>query len=136
MKQPIAVPQDYRCPLCVNHVDEVFYASILIDQPICEGCQEELFLFEHHKERPADQLIEKMEQLTGLTWDDCRVVLLRDTLETWRTIEHELPQEYLDSVAELGWTQDRAALEAQSKVLWYAQLVEQAETESLPKKTG
>ncbi len=132
MKHAIAVAQDYRCPFCVGHVDEVFYASALIGQPICEGCHEELFIFEHHHKRPSTQLIEQVERFTGLTWDECRVVLLRDSLGAWQKIEQELPKDYLESVADLGWTQDQAALEAHGKVLLYSQLLERAES-ALPK---
>lgn len=70
----VNVPKGYKCPFCDNHQDDVFYASSVINTPICEGCSEELFIFSQcdEGERPDDFMIDIWEKRTGLSWAEIR----------------------------------------------------------------
>ena len=130
----VSVESGYRCPFCPDHRDDVFYKSALIDVPICEGCEEELFNFCEWEERPKDALIDQVEHYTGRTWEECRVVLLRDYLKDWQTRYQLKPQEWLNSARQhLNLNEDEAWAYAHRRLLWYTELVAAAEAALKPK---
>ena len=118
---------EYHCPFCKNHQDKVFYESVLIAVPICEGCDEELFHFCHSEDRPSDPIIEKVEQYTGKTWNECRIVLLRDNLQQWLDIDHERPVDWLRiTMKQLRLSEDQAWDYVKRRISWYERLIAKA----------
>ena len=90
MERPISVQQDYQCPFCTSHQDDVFYPSVLIGVPICEGGSEELFIYEHADGRPTAPLIERVEAYTHLAWEECSRLLTQ--VETHQRAEYSKPK--------------------------------------------
>ncbi len=131
ISRKVKVTPGYHCPFCPNHQDEVFYRSVLIDVPICAGCAEELFHFCRDNTRPVDRLIEKVEQITGRSWNECRIILLRDNLEQWNIIDRERPEGWLKTTMEhFVFNEDEAWSYVKQRIRWYTDLVTQAETTS------
>jgi hypothetical protein len=86
----IRVPQGFRCPLCPDHNDDenVFAWSNLLQSPICWGCTYDLYYgIVDWEERPTlDQYnnaetIERLEQVTGFTFQQAKFEYLRELLE-------------------------------------------------------
>lgn len=73
---------DYKCPLCPDHVDEVFVWSAILQKTICEGCDYELWdaIICEQQRCPDNQALERLEQLTPLTFDEYRLVELDRTV--------------------------------------------------------
>ena len=131
ISRKVKVTPGYRCPFCPNHQDEDFYRSALIDVPICAGCAEELFHFCHNNTRPVDRLIEKVEQITGRNWNECRIILLRDNLEQWIIINRERPEDWLKTTMEhFVFDEDEAWSYVKQRIRWYTDLITQAEATS------
>lgn len=101
MNRKVVVAAGYHCPLCPEHTDETFVHSILAPMPICEGCAIELDNFSEEEERPADPLIDKVEQLTGQPWKDCRKLLLKQTLDLLESLVSQGDSQYVEAVHEL-----------------------------------
>jgi hypothetical protein len=93
--QRAAVPDGYSCPFCPNHIDDVFFESRLVGQPICEGCSIELDAFAEEPDRRDDDLIDAVEAHTGKPWAVCRIALLREQLKTWRQVSRSQPTEWV-----------------------------------------
>ena len=72
----------YHCPLCPNHEDDVFTWSAILQAPICEGCDYELWdAVVCEDNRPEGSLIlDCLEQLTSMTFDEYRLIELVDTI--------------------------------------------------------
>lgn len=73
---------DYQCPLCPDHEDDVFAWSAILQAPICEGCDYELWdAVVCENSRPPESLILNcLEQLTSMTFDEYRLIELEDTI--------------------------------------------------------
>ena len=71
------VPKGYNCPFCGGDKGRAFHETPLLSTPICEYCDEELFLFSFFDDRPEDSLIEEVEKVTGKSWPECKIVLLQ-----------------------------------------------------------
>jgi hypothetical protein len=80
----VNVSSNYQCPLCTNHKDDVFYNSKIVDKPICEGCSIELSHFVEEDERPDDFLLDSLEKLTGLHFNEYKRLGLEETLEEFQ----------------------------------------------------
>jgi hypothetical protein len=66
----VEVPPGYRCPLCPDHADTEFVASRILGAPICEGCAIEISHFIEDDERPDDALLDRLEEISGLTFPE------------------------------------------------------------------
>ena len=68
-------------------------------------------LFSGDDERPEACIVDRVEKITGLTWNDCLVIVLREHLEYWRNMERD-PDAFRDKfeiLSEmLNWTESRA----------------------------
>jgi len=108
MQKPVQVPKNYHCPFCPDHKDDTFFDNILVGQPICEGCSVELDIFCESKERPDDFLIDKLENHIGLSWRECRKVLLEKNLAEWQKLAETQPQSWVASTMKIcGWTREQ-----------------------------
>ena len=104
-------PKAYCCPLCLKRKDEDLYQSPLIGRSICEACFIQLdHLFSGNDERPEACIVDRVEQFTGLTWNECLVIVLREHLEYWQNMEHD-PDAFRDKCEILSemvnWTKSR-----------------------------
>ena len=80
----------YCCPLCRTRKNEKFYDSPWIAQPICETCFIQLdHLFSRDDNRPEACIVDRVEQFTGLTWNECLVIVLRENPEYWQNVERD-----------------------------------------------
>jgi hypothetical protein len=108
MKKAVKVSNGYRCPFCPNHRDNIFYESDLVGRPICEGCEVELDIFCEREKRPEDHLIDALEKHTGLSWQECRKVLLKEKLAEWKRLAAEQPEEWMKSTMKVcNWTREQ-----------------------------
>jgi hypothetical protein len=124
----VEVEVGYHCPFCPNHQDEVFYTSVLINMPICDGCREELFHFSQVNTRSDDPLIEKVEKHTEKSWSDCKVILLRESLVYWESVESGQQQDWFRTTSEiLGWSEKKARSYARQQIQKYQSLIHEAQ---------
>lgn len=80
----IKVSLFYKCPLCPDHKDDVFYDSKIVGKPICEGCSIELSNFVEEDERPDDFLLDRLEKLTGFHFNEYKILGLEEILEEFQ----------------------------------------------------
>ena len=131
MSKEAGGPKAHCCPLCLTRKDEELYKSPLIGQPICEACFIQLdHLFSGGDERPGACIVDRVEQFTGLTWNECLVVVLRENLEYWQNTERD-PEAFRDKFEILSemvkWTESRAREYVRSMTGYYeARLAEAA----------
>jgi hypothetical protein len=97
MSEPVRVPLEYRCPLCPNHRDDLFYDSKILGSPICEGCSVEISMLLDQDERPEDPVLDRLEAITGLTFKECRKIYIEEAIQD---LENRLKPEYMASFAE------------------------------------
>lgn len=84
-------PEFYQCPLCPGHMDEDDFAwSKLLDAPICRGCTYDIHNgFVGWDEKPTPEqynhadTIERIEQITGLTFQQLKFQHMRDKIIEW-----------------------------------------------------
>jgi hypothetical protein len=77
MSRWIKMGQGYICPLCTDHMDEVFICNNILKTPICQGCNYELWNDVcDHKTRPESMLLDRLEKLTSLSYEEYRRVEL------------------------------------------------------------
>jgi hypothetical protein len=79
--QPVAVPEQYRCPLCPTHKDDTFFHSKIVGAPICEGCATEISNLVEEEERPEDGVLDRLEAFTGLTFRDYKRIAFEEFIE-------------------------------------------------------
>ncbi|MEK7859369.1 MAG: hypothetical protein AAB320_09540 [Elusimicrobiota bacterium] len=120
--EKVIVEKGYECPLCPDHRDTEFIQSPILRAPLCEGCDEELFHFSGFDERPDDPLIEKLEKLSGKSWQECKVILLREHIKEWQAVEKKQASDHRDPKLP-------DITEARQKIRWYSDLLATAETE-------
>jgi len=100
------------CPLCLTRKNEEFYDSPLMAEPICETCFIQLdHLFSGDNERPKACIVDRVEQFTGLTWNECLVIVLRENLDYWQNMERDRDafRDKFEILSEmLDWTESRA----------------------------
>lgn len=77
----------YRCPLCAAANDEIFVWNDLLNAPVCLSCDHDLSLYLAPRRRPNGpqrpdplSLFEKVEELTGLTYSECRLRWLEERI--------------------------------------------------------
>src|SRR5687767_10033719 len=92
---PVSVALGYRCPMCPNHPDDLYFNWPLFESPICDGCSMELDYFMRLDERPNDHLIDKVEEVTGLPWMECRLILLKAWLDYRERVQQERPEAWI-----------------------------------------
>lgn len=71
---------DYKCPLCRDHKDDVFIWSPILKQPICDGCDHEIWAYvvtETSNQPPYPYVITALETLTELGFDEYRFLELK-----------------------------------------------------------
>lgn|GEM_PF-2511180 len=111
MLKEIRNPRAYRRPLCLTQKNEESYPSPLLGQPICETCFIELDqLFSGDVERPEARIVDRVEEVTGLAWNDCLAIVLRENLEYWQNLEGDPAafRERFEILSEmLNWTESR-----------------------------
>ncbi len=100
MREPVSVPENYRCPFCPDHQDDVFYKIELITQPICEGCKIELSHFSDEEELRDDPLITAVEQYLGLPWRACQCILLYYERQNWLHMREAPPTWLMEGTTE------------------------------------
>ena len=70
---------DYMCPLCLDHEDDVFVWSPILKQPICEGCDYEIWAYvvtDTMKKPPDPYVIRALDKITDLSFDEYRLIEL------------------------------------------------------------
>jgi hypothetical protein len=61
----------YVCPLCTDHIDDVFIWNNILQKPICQGCNYELWNDVYDYEtRPESMLLDRLEKLTTLRYEE------------------------------------------------------------------
>ena len=75
---------DYRCPLCLDHEDDVFVWSPILKQPICDGCDYEIWAYvvtDVKKQPPDPYVITALEKITDLSFDEYRLIELEHAVK-------------------------------------------------------
>lgn len=83
MSRWIKMESKYICPLCTDHEDDVFIWNNILQAPICQGCNYELWndVYEH-KSRPESLLLDRLEKLTNLSYEEyCLIELESDVTD-------------------------------------------------------
>jgi hypothetical protein len=79
---------------------------------ICETCFIQFdHLFSGDDERPEACIVDRVEQFTGLTWNECLVIVLRENLDYWQNMERDRDafRDKFGILSEmLNWTESRA----------------------------
>lgn len=77
----IHVPQNYRCPLCPDHEDDVFEWSDLLHAPICEGCAYDIYNAFMSQEDPGTVETNRIKEILGLIFRECKLLYLQEQTE-------------------------------------------------------
>ena len=80
MASKVSVPDGYRCPLCPDHEDDVFFFSRIVDAPICQGCAIEITHFIFEDQRRDDVVLDRLEALTGLSFPEYKRLALEQII--------------------------------------------------------
>lgn len=94
----VDVPEGYTCPLCPDHHDETFVHSRIVGTPICEGCSIELSYYTDDESHPNDILLDRLEELTGLSFHEYQRLAFEENIAEFR---RRLLPENVDQEAEL-----------------------------------
>lgn len=92
MSRWIKMESKYTCPLCTDHEDDVFIWNNILQTPICQGCNYELWndVYEHES-RPESLLLDRLEKLTKLSYEEyCLIELESDVTD-------ETEQDHVDN---------------------------------------
>lgn len=112
MSKEARASKAYCCPLCLTRKNEEFYDSPLMADSICETCFIQFdHLFSGDDERPEACIVDRVEQFTGLTWNECLVIVLRENLDYWQNMERDRDafRDKFGILSEmLNWTESRA----------------------------
>lgn len=132
MHQRVFVPANYRCPFCPDHCDDVFVASRLARQPICEGCSHELAAFCDEEERRNHRVITAVEQHTNLPWRACQCILLHYELQLWKGFRIAPPAWFMEGTTEtVSLTKNEAVAQIDEQIERVQRLIDRFE-QSLP----
>jgi len=74
------VPEGYRCPLCPDHDDDEFEWNSLLKAPVCRGCSHDIFSLLADDKRIDDPVMDRLEEVTGLSFYECQVVYLQEEI--------------------------------------------------------
>jgi hypothetical protein len=80
----IKVPENYKCPLCPHHKDDVFHQSKVVGAPICRGCSIDISILAEQDERPDDLLLDRLEELTGLSFHEYKSLVFEEVIEEYK----------------------------------------------------
>jgi len=80
----VDVSDDYHCPMCRDHEDDIFYQSRVLGQPICQGCSIELSDLIFEPGRPDDPTVDAIEIVLSKPWHEIRIHLLKEDRDSWR----------------------------------------------------
>lgn len=85
----VKVPKNYECPLCTccTGKQELFFYSKIIDAPICQACSTELDVLIEANERPDEPLLDRIEEITGLTYREYKIIGYEQILETYESLK-------------------------------------------------
>jgi hypothetical protein len=87
-------------------------------------------LFSGDDERPEACIVDRVEKITGLAWNECLVIVLRENLEYWQNMERDPDafRDKFDILSEmLNWTESRAREYVRGMIGYYeARLAEAA----------
>ena len=75
---------DYMCPLCLDHEDDVFVWSHILKQPICDGCDYEIWAYvvcDANKQQPSPYVITALDKVTDLSFDEYRLIELEHAVK-------------------------------------------------------
>lgn len=90
--QIVSTTDDYRCPFCPDHIDELFFSWIgVLEQPICYGCTYELFNIVIHGQdlwSSASDRIAELERLAGKSLKDLRITVLQNEITQLRNADN------------------------------------------------
>jgi hypothetical protein len=79
--QIVSMPDDYRCPFCPDHADDLFLSwTGVLEQPICHGCTYELFNIVIHGQDlwpPVGERVVRLERLSGKSLNALRLAVLQ-----------------------------------------------------------
>jgi hypothetical protein len=75
----------YICPLCPDHTDDVFIWNHIVHAPICQGCDYELWndIYDHAS-RPESLLLDRLENLTKLRYEEYCLLEIESVLTDWQ----------------------------------------------------
>lgn len=81
MSRWIKMEPGYVCPLCPDHRDDVFIWNNILQAPICQGCYYELWNDVYdHEFRPESMLLDRLEKLTSLGYEEYRLIELKSVV--------------------------------------------------------
>lgn len=105
MSRYVEVEPGYVCPLCPDHEDDVFSWSAILKTPICQGCNYELWNDIYgHASRPDSMLLDRLEKLTSLSYEEYSLVELESVVAEWEESDpagQEAPEDYVAEIARL-----------------------------------
>ena len=83
----VKVPKNYKCPLCpcCTGKRELFFYSKIVDAPICQACSIELDGLIEADERPNDPLLDRVEEITGLTFMEYKRIGYEQFIEDYES---------------------------------------------------
>jgi hypothetical protein len=90
--------------------------------PICKGCHIELDYYSEEAKPPNSFLITKLERHTGLSWEQCRLHLLREKLDYWREMSRMRPLDWLHSTIDsCGWSEQEVWKHVEERIRFLEQ---------------
>lgn len=90
----------YTCPLCPDHEDDVFIWNNILQAPICQGCNYELWNDVYgHESRPDSMLLDRLEKLTSLRYEEYCLLELESVVAA--CMEKDTPEEYVAEISRL-----------------------------------
>lgn len=105
MSRWIKMEAGYTCPLCPDHSDDVFIWNNILQTPICQGCNYELWNDVYgHESRPESMLLDRLEKLTSLCYEEyCLIELesvIADSTEEG-SVDNDTPEVYVAQISRL-----------------------------------
>jgi len=120
MKEEASVTNEYSCPLCSSkpHDGFFFYENSLIGQPVCEDCDGDFDYWVETGKVDAE-FIERVEKHTGLSWYECRKILLEQEIDSLEAFENEGFEAWFEeTLKHERWTRDEALAHLRRKADW------------------
>ena len=83
----VEVPKNYKCPLCpcCTGESETFFFSNIVGAPICQGCSIDIDSLIEEDSRPDDPLLDKLESMTGLSFNEYKKIGFMQFIETYES---------------------------------------------------
>jgi hypothetical protein len=95
----------YICPLCPDHTDDVFIWNNILQAPICQGCNYELWNDVYgHESRPESMLLDRLEKLTSLRYEEYCLLEIESVVADCMgkgSVDNDTQEEYVAEVSRL-----------------------------------